>query len=301
MEGVAWGAAAGLAFGLFQATNRRANRGVDPFFATFTVILTSLLVLAGFAVVVEDPSRLIDAEPSALLAFAAAGMCNFFLGWTFLALAQQRVGASRTSVIAGTAPLFGTAIAFLFIGESVHPLGLFGVVLVVGGVALLAGSRRPAADARVPGGRIGLLFAGLTALSWGVSAVLARFALDQVPSPLSGLTVGMAASAIAYGVVLAIRGVRQDGRGAARLSLPAIGGLMVAGLFVATGIGTQWIALGLAPVAIVLALNQLSVPVVLLVAPFIVGTSAERLTRKSVIGAAITVVGTVIIIVSRGR
>lgn len=301
MEGVAWGAAAGLAFGLFQATNRRANRDVDPFVGTFTIILTSLVVLVALAIIVERPSLLLAAPPSVLLAFAAAGMCNFFLGWTFLALAQRRVGASRTSVVAGTAPLFGTAMAFLLIGESVHPFGLVGVALVVVGVALLAGRTRAGDASPMPRANTGLLFAGLTAASWGASAVLARFALDQVPAPFSGLSLGMTASALAYGLVLAIRRARRTDAAPAPLSLPDVGLLAVAGVLVATGIGTQWIALGLAPVAIVLALNQLSVPVVLLVAPFVVGTSAERLTRSSIIGAALTVAGTVIIIVSRGR
>ena len=297
MEGVVWGTIAGMAFGLFQATNRRANRDVDPYRATFTVIVVSFIVLSLIAVAIEEPARVLQAGAGTLLIFALAGMVHFFLGWTFLALAQQRAGAARTGVISGTAPLFGTAIAFLFIGEVVRPIALLGVLLVVGGVGILASSQTRSAAATGASPASGFVFATLTALSWGIGPTLARYGLQDVPYPISGVSVGMGAAALAYGIALTVRRVR--GRAGPPLP-PANRRLLgVAGLLVATGIGTQWTALDLAPVAIVLALNQLAVPVVLLAAPVIVGTPGERLTRLSWLGAALTVVGTIVIIASR--
>ena len=297
MEGVIWGAVAGVAFGFFQVTTRRANRGVDPYVATFTVLFVSFLTLAAVAVVVEQPSRLLQAPMSALVSFALAGMANFFFGWTFMVLSQQRIGAARTAVVAATAPLFGTGLAFFTIGERTHPVALLGVVLVVIGVALLAGSTGGATPV-LGASRAGVVFGLLTAISWGASAVLARHGLDQVPTPLSGITVGMGASTAAYGIALVVRRVRRSE------APPSVGRgvlltLTVAGLFVAIGIGTQWIAFGLAPLAIVLALNQLAVPVVLIVAPVIVGATGERMTKWSMIGTAITLGGTLLIIAAQ--
>lgn len=297
MEGVLLGAVGGLAFGLFQATNRRANRGVDPYLATFTVIVVSLVVLAAIAAVREDPTRLLRADARIVAMFAVAGLGHFFVGWTLLALAQQRIGASRTGVITGAAPLFGTAVAFVFIGETVRPAALLGVLLVVAGVALLASSSSRQSAPGAPTAGTGWIFAGLTALTWGVSPTLVRHALTEVPMPLSGVMVGMAAAATAYGIALLVRRTRR--RDVAPLSRRTVATLGVAGALVATGIGTQWLALDLAPVAIVLAMNQLAVPVVLVAAPLIVGTTSERLTWLSMVGAALTVAGTVLIIVSR--
>lgn len=297
MEGVALGVVGGFAFGLFQATNRRANRDADPYLATFTVIVVSLVLLAMIAAVFEEPTRLLRSDARVVAMFAAAGLGHFFVGWTLLSLAQQRIGASRTGVVTGAAPLFGTAIAFVFIGESVRPVALLGVLLVVAGVALLAsnsGRQTATSDAGV---RTGWIFAGLTALAWGASPTLIRHALTKVPMPLSGVMVGMAAAATAYGAALLVRRTRR--RDIEPLSGRSIATLVIAGALVATGIGTQWLALDLAPVAIVLALNQLAVPVVLVAAPLIVGMTAERLTWLSVVGAALTVAGTVVIIVSR--
>ena len=290
-----------MAFGLFQVTARKANHGVDPYVATFTIIMVSLSVLASFAFTFEEPGRLLDAPISAVLSFALAGVANFFSGWTCLALAQQRIGAGRTSVVAGTAPLFGTAIAFLALGESVAPVALVGVVLVVVGIGMLASGRTGADQAgAVSGPRKlwGLTFALLTALSWGASAVLARHGLAQVAVPLSGVSVGLSASAVLYAAILLVRRLRRTGA-APRLARRSVALLGLAGVLVATGIGTQWIAIGLAPVAIVLALNQLSVPVVLAVAPVVIGTPGERLTRQGLLGAALAVVGSLLLIAAR--
>jgi drug/metabolite transporter (DMT)-like permease len=245
----------------------------------------------------EQPSRLVRAPASALVSFALAGMANFFFGWTFLVLAQQRMGAGRTAVVAATAPLFGTVLAFFTIGEHVEPVAMFGVVLVVVGVGMLAGSTAGATPGVVSGAS-GIAFGLLTAISWGASAVLARHGLDQVPTPLSGITVGMGASAAAYGIGLAVRRTRRRETPAA-LDRTVLLTLSLAGLFVAIGIGTQWIAFGLAPLAVVLALNQLAVPVVLMVAPAIVGSTGERMTMWSMVGAAATVGGTLLIIATR--
>jgi len=58
--------------------------------------------------------------------------------------AVREVGASRTSVAAGVAPLFALAIAFAVLGEPVEPLLILGgFAIVAGGVALAAERDRP--------------------------------------------------------------------------------------------------------------------------------------------------------------
>jgi drug/metabolite transporter (DMT)-like permease len=220
-------------------------------------------------------------------------LLNLLLGWTFLGLSQRRVGAARTGVLIGTTPLFGTAIAFLVLGELVRPTALAGVALVVGGIFLLSATRISGSAGESAGA--GLTFGLVTALCWGVSPVFVRWGLDQVPVPLIGVTVGMAASAAAYGLVLLVR--RQRLRG----SVPsgAWGWLGAAGALVALGIGSLWVALSLAPVAVVLALNQLAVLTVIVTAPFIVGGTAEKLTLWTGAGALLVLTGTLLIIFAR--
>ena len=182
--------------------------------------------------------------------FAAAGLIHFFVGWTFLTLEQQRLGAARTGGMVGTAPLFGTALAALVLGELIRPLGLVGVVLVVAGVALLSLGRSPL----IPGEGLspwGVTFGLGAAVCWGTSPIFIRWGLEGLPYPLVGVTVGLMATALAYGTVL---GILRPGR-----MIPAANRriLVLAGSVVAVAIAALWMALSLAPVAVVLALAQL--------------------------------------------
>jgi drug/metabolite transporter (DMT)-like permease len=294
MRGVLWAALAGVSFGLFQAVNRRVSRELDNYVATFILLVLSVVALGAAALLTQDLDLLWDAPPSALGWFALAGFFHFFLGWTLLGLSQRTVGAARTGVLIGTTPLWGTAIAFVVLREFVRPTALAGVALVVTGIFLLSLARGSGPTDAAPGSGLDLSYGLLTAVCWGLSPVFVRFGLEQVPAPLIGVTVGMAASAAAYGGALLRRGHR------AAVARSAWGGLAIAGALVALGIGSLWTALDLAPVAIVLALNQLAVLTVILTSPLIVGGAAEKLTWRTGAGGFLVLAGTLLIIFARG-
>ena len=61
-----------------------------------------------------------------------------FLGFAVL---NSRVGPARASIVAYVAPIFAVALGVLFLGESVGPGTLAGLVLILGGSRLATGSR----------------------------------------------------------------------------------------------------------------------------------------------------------------
>ncbi len=61
----------------------------------------------------------------------------------------------------------------------------------------------------------------------------------------------------------------------------------------------RWIALDLAPVGVVLALGRLSMPLVLLLAPVLIGAHLEQVTPRIWLGAALIVVGSLLLILYR--
>jgi drug/metabolite transporter (DMT)-like permease len=295
MRGLVLAAVGGVAFGFFQAANTRAGRAGSPYVTTFSVLAVSVVTLWTITLVTADAGVLVGAPRAALAWFAGACLVHYFLGWTFLSLSQRGMGAARTGAIVGTTPLFGTLVAFLALGESVRAAALAGVALVVVGTVTLAlrGSARDRTGAR--GARASVVFALLTAACWGTSPIFIRLGLEQLRSPLIGVSVGLSAATLAYGAVLVTSGRRR----ALRIPPQARSWVLFAGVVAAFAIATQWAALDLAPVAPVVALNQLAVPTVLLLAPLLVGGAAERLTRRTVIGTACTVAGTLVIIFSR--
>ncbi|HLC05859.1 MAG TPA: EamA family transporter [Anaerolineales bacterium] len=298
MSGALWAVTAGVGFGLFQTVNRRGVRGMDVYLATFVQLAVSTGVLAAASLATQDVSRLWLAPPGALANFAMAGFFHFFIGWTFLNASQKRIGAARTSPLIGTTPLFAAAIAALTLGEIPEVLTLGGIALMVAGVYVVSGwsngngdgggNPKPASASRNTS-----VFGLSAAFCWALSPYFIRAGLEELPSPLLGVTVGVAASAGAYGLVL----LWQRGRWAGK---PVTGEAwlfkLMAGVLVGLSTWARWIALDLAPVAVVLALSMVSVPLVILLSPFVSGRQQERVTLGLWIGAVLIVVGALTLI-----
>ena len=138
MTGTLWAVAAGVGFGLFQAFNRRAGRGIDTYWATFILIAVSAVILAIASLLTEDLSLLRAAPLSAYINFGLAGFIHFFVGWTFLSISQKLVGAARTGALVGAAPLFAIIIGLLVFGEFLSLAVIAGIALVIAGVYLVS-------------------------------------------------------------------------------------------------------------------------------------------------------------------
>ena len=304
MSGALWAIVAGIGFGVFQSLNRRAVSGMDVYLATFLQLLISALVLAAISLLTVDMSLLSRAPTEALISFALAGFIHFFVGWTFLNISQKRIGAARTSPLIGTTPLFATVIAAATLGEFPSSASLLGIVLIVAGVYIVSNrSGPPGAAGLVANGPLaganlwrGSLFGLSAALCWAISPIFTRQGLEGLSSPLLGVTIGMIASAAAYGLPLLIRRKQQ---GALPASTEALLFKIAAGVLVGLSTWARWVALDLAPVAPVMALTLVSVPVVILLSPIVSGKHQEPVTVALWAGAALIVGGALILILFR--
>ena len=283
MTGALWAAASGIGFGLFQSINRLAVRDLDAYVSTFLQVAVAFVVLAAISLSTQDLGELGDATTWSLVAFALAGLVHFLAGWTFLNLSQKRIGAARTSPLLTVTPVFGLALAALVFGElpSAAALAVVGVI-VLG--AFLVSSSGPAA--RLRDARFGLA----CALMWALSPLLTVEGLDAGLSPLLGVTIGMLASVVAYAVVLGVRGGVGDVRRG------ALAAKLVAGVLVAFATWSRWVALDDAAVGVVLALNLVSVPIVLFLAPVLSGRHLEQVTARVWAGATLVVAGSLALI-----
>lgn len=292
MTGVLWAAVAGIGFGLFQSVNRAALRGMDAYASTFLQLLVSAVILAVASLATQDLGRLAAAPASAWWSFSAAGLVHFLAGWTLLNLSQKRLGAARTSPLLATAPLFGVVIAALTIHELPGVPALAGVALIVGGVYLIELDRlRRAGGAAPDAGWTASLFGLGTALCWAVSPILIRQGLRGLPSPLLGVTIGLVAATLAYGLLLL-----PGGRRRLAASREALAWKLAAGILVGVSTWSRWYAVALVPVAVVLGLGLLSVPTVMAAAPLLVGRQLEPITPPVLAGSALVAGGALVLI-----
>jgi uncharacterized membrane protein len=129
---------------------------------------------------------------------------------------------------------------------------------------------------------------------WALSAVVTVEALEGFDSPLLGVTLGMLAATAGMGAGLAANGSLGAVGSIARDSLALKG---VAGAVVALATWSRLIALDQADVGVVLALNLVSVPIVLVLAPLMVGRHLEQVTARVWAGASLVIAGSLALIV----
>ncbi len=143
--------------------------------------------------------------------------------------------------------------------------------------------------------------AGLgTALCFSSSSIFIRYGLETIPSPLIGVTIGMVFCTFAYGLILLVRfNIKTEEEKKLSYSRQGILLLIFCGIFLGFGTLSRWIAIDLAPIAVVIGLSGLTVPVVLMLSPIKMGRSLENVTMRLWLGAGLVVIGASLITFSR--
>lgn len=137
MTAVGLALASAALFGGMTVALRLGLRGLDdaPGAALATIVPALAVTLVGVAV----RHDLHGAWPFLLAGLLAPGGSQLLF-----TLAVREIGASRTSVTVGTAPLAAVAIALAFLGEPLRaPLAFGAVAVVVGGILLAVERDRP--------------------------------------------------------------------------------------------------------------------------------------------------------------
>jgi len=138
-------------------------------------------------------------------------------------------------------------------------------------------------------------FALATALTWSMSPILVREGLVGLPSPLIGVAIGMTVNVIPYAVLVLWQRQRWVGSSISRKTMLL---QIIAGVFVTIGTWSRWLATDLTSIAAVLALSRLSVPVVFILGIFVLDQTTERITIRVWFGAALIVLGAILLILS---
>ena len=190
------------------------NRYPDAELATVATVIGALAV-ALIAMAAEAPARGIHGVPA--WPFLLAGLMQPGVGQLFVTLAVREAGASRASVVLGSAPLASVTIALVLLREPFKWPLLVGALLIVGGGVELARDRSRPAHVR----RRGYLFALLATVLFSARDNLTRWLAGSTSVPPGTA----AAAALAGGLVLilVVLGPRVRGRLALRPMLPFLG------------------------------------------------------------------------------
>jgi drug/metabolite transporter (DMT)-like permease len=197
------------------------NHRPDVELATVATVAGAFVVGLA-AALVEAPARGVHA--AAAWPFLLAGLMQPGIGLLFVTLSVREAGASRASVVLGSAPLVSVTIALVLLDEPLRWPLLVGAVLIVGGGVELARERGRPAHVR----RRGYAFALVATILFSARDNLVRWLAGTADVPPATA----AAAALAGGtlLILVVLGPRVRGRLALRPMLPFLGVGLVFGL-----------------------------------------------------------------------
>ncbi|MFQ5825730.1 MAG: EamA family transporter [Dehalococcoidia bacterium] len=136
MLGVLLALSTSLAWGLMAVGVRLGMQHLRAPVGTLISLFSSLALALVWVLLVEFHD-LVSVSLAAVAWFALIGVLNFALARYFLILGIGLLGAARSQPIISTSPLFATVLAVTFLGESLTPLMLLGILSVVAGLYLL--------------------------------------------------------------------------------------------------------------------------------------------------------------------
>ncbi len=225
-----------------------------------------------------------------LLVFVIAGAIGTSIGRITIFVGVDRVGASLNSAILSTRPLFATLFALALIGEPLGPVTALGIVILVGGLGLLAASKGGDLAGWQPRD---LWWPIAAAAMFALANVARRYGLLESPiSPLEAVTINETAGLIALVAYVLARG-RRDVLEMPRETYVYFAG---SGLLTTVAMLSLMTALGLEEgrIAIVDPLVATAPFFTLLFAALLL-RDLERVTRGVIAGAVLIVCGAVLI------
>jgi drug/metabolite transporter (DMT)-like permease len=233
------------------------------------------------------------ATTPATLALALSGMIGFVFGDSFGFRSIVILGPGRASLLASTAPLFTTALAWPLLHQHPGPMALLGMVLTLSGTAFVFSTPSKHRHGHAEGGiAMGIASGLLGALGQAGGYVLSKVALRTGLDPLSGtvIRVGCACVTIwimtgmARQVVPTLSALRD-----ARATVFMLGGALLGPCL---GVLLSLTSLQLIEAGVAASITAVSPLFAMLIAAKF---HNERLTWRALVGSVFAVAGIVVL------
>lgn len=288
---VVFGVLAGVLFGLLAVTVRLGlHRSGDTEAGPFVVAGVGFVVAAVVAIpeLVTD-----DVRAGELWPFFVIGLLVPGLSQIILVLAVRDAGASRTSILIGTAPLMSVAIALAVLNEPLDPWLLLGTALIVAGGGVLALERARPEHFKAIGAVLALTCAALFAIRDNVARWAERD--THPPALVATATSLLAASLFIFVYLLALR------RSALRTTRlrPAFAAFAVSGLVLGLAYSSLIEAFDHGRVSVVAPLNATQSLWSIAFAWVLLGRHHEAIHARLVFACVLVVAGGAIIGIAR--
>jgi len=299
MAAVAFSILAAFGFASSAVLSRQGLQAVFPLPGVMVSLIFSFL-FTGIMALLFAFSDIGSIPQAALLWILGLGIVNYFGGRTQNFLSVNLIGASRASLFVASQAPFAALFAVAFTGESLHLLVGLGTVGVVGGLIFASGT------SILEGWRgdkifvLGYLMALGAGASYGATNVMAKQTLEVFDSPLVitmlSMLVGMLVLAPLVGASTVHSGVhREKGQGFSK-NLWSLRWVALAGIASGIAVISLYFAVQRADVVVISPIVSSS-PLITLFLAHVFLTRLERVTKRLLFGALLTVGGVVLVVI----
>ena len=209
--------------------------------------------------------------------------------WLFYFAALQKGDVARVAPIDKSSTILTMLLAIPILGEIPTPLGVLCMVVMGAGTLLMVGIRRPARGEK-PSGGSWLAAAWASAVFAALTSILTKLGVTGIDSTLGTAVRTTVVLVMAWAMVF-VTGKEKEVRTVPRRELVFLG---LSGL----ATGASWLcyyrALQDGPASVVAPVDKLSILVTVAFSFLVFG---EKLSRKAVLGLALNVAGTLLMLV----
>jgi uncharacterized membrane protein len=272
-----------LFFSVSNISVKRGLPGSNPFSAFFVDVGTSAAI---FAIPLVYYAITVHTSLVAIAWFAASGVVGTTLGRVAQIYSIHRMGASVASTIANLFPIFSTATAVLFLGESLTVLIIVGTTLMILGLFFVS-SRT---GSKTWSTRY-LLAALGSAVFFGLGTTLRKIGIGIAPNPLFGVAVTVYAAFVS---LLVFRLLSRGEGSKIQVSRRNLTFFAIAGVNDSLALIALFLALEFGQVTIVGPLSG-TVPLFVLVLAFLFLKQSEVVHKRLILAAVLVVIGVVLL------
>lgn len=291
-------------FGLNNATVRRGVLRGSVLQGMAITVPLGVPVFVVFALLMGGFAAMGAWSAASWLWMMLAGVVHFVIGRYGNYRATQALGSTLSTPVQQLSILVALVLGFVFLGETVNTVNVLGIALVILGPMMLVRHKRRtagggAANGFEPDWLPGLGWGAVCALGYGTSPLLIALGLGDgggLADSVGGVLVSyLAATLVVLALVLAAGGPGYM----AGLDRGARGWFLVSSLLVALSQLFRYLALAVAPVAVVVPIQRLSV-VFRLIFNALFNREHEVFDAWIVVSILLAVLGAVFLVVDTG-
>lgn len=230
--------------------------------------------------------------------FSLAGVIHFVVGRYGNYQATRYLGANLSGPVQQMSVIVSLVLALIFLGETLTPVSLLGIALVIVGPFIMLQGKRPKVTASgfEPTYREGLFWGGVSAIGYGASPLFVAYGLDGAGAAESFLG-GLVSYGAATVVIIALLAVPARLAEVRALQRGPAGWFLLSGVFVFVSQMFRYAALAVAPVSVVAPIQRLSVVFRVLFA-WLINRDHEIFGVKVLAGIALSLIGALLLGVS---